>query len=88
MTDIKALLQQQSPQTPKQSVSLSGYGAPAQMQNHLSVSMDIKKLATMAGDILADPQALGLFSDRVYDYLKRDMALQQERSGFSSRRLM
>lgn len=88
MADIKALLQQQSPLTPKQSVSLSGYSAPAYMQNHLSASTDINALAEAAGDILADPQALTLFSDRVYDYLKHDMKLQQERSGFSARRLM
>ena len=69
MTDIQALLQQRSPLTPKQSVPLSGYGAPAQMQDYLSTSRDMKTLATLASDILADPQALALFSERVYDYL-------------------
>lgn len=88
MADIKALLQQQSSLTPKQSVSLSGYSAPAHIQNYLSASTEITALAAIAGDILADPQTLALFSDRVYAYLKRDMKLQQERSGLSVRRLM
>jgi hypothetical protein len=87
MTDLKALLQQPSSLTPKQSVSLAGYGAPAHIQNYLSASTDMNVLAAIA-DILADPQALELFSDRVYEYLKRDMKLQQERSGFSAKRLM
>ncbi len=89
MADIKALLQQHLSLTPLQSVSLPGYSAPAQMQDHSPLASDgaAAEMVDVARDILADPQALALFSDRVYEYLQRDMKLQQERSGRSIRRL-
>ncbi|MDA0268488.1 MAG: hypothetical protein O2890_12940 [Cyanobacteria bacterium] len=81
MADIKTQLQRLSPQTPTASISVAGYGAPAHIQAS-GADQDLAAMAALAEDILADPQALALFSDRVYGYLKQDLGLRRERNGY------
>jgi hypothetical protein len=87
MTVIKTLLEQQSPAISTQSTSVAGYGAPAHIQGG-GDSAELAKMAALAAEILADPQVLAQFSDRVYDRLQQDMRLMQERAGYSKRTRM
>ncbi|NJN20026.1 MAG: hypothetical protein HC812_00945 [Leptolyngbya sp. RL_3_1] len=86
MVSIKTLLEQQSPPIVLQSVSVAGYAAPAQVQG--GDATELARMAALAEAILADPQALAQFSDRVYDRLEQDMGLMQERAGYSRRTRM
>jgi hypothetical protein len=77
MTDVKTLLNQRSRRPPVRQALPAGYGVPA---SQLS-DPDQGELAELAAAILADPMALRMFSDQVYDCLCQDLRQQRSRRG-------
>lgn len=58
----------------------SGYNAPANFQRNCKQD-ELEAIAKTAGDVLRDPILLRTLSDRVYELMRDDLRMQQERNG-------
>ena len=63
---------------PVPAVTPAGYAAPAQFLD-LPKSEDLTMLSQLAAELLSDPLAVQQLSERVFELLRQDLMLQQER---------